>query len=124
MNCYFQSNLPLEGFLFFYTFNSEIIIDSLEVSQKNVHTVVPHFSRSSTQWKLHKLYNIKAKRHIGIILRAHSDFISLYALMCACGGEGLPFSSPGDLPDPGMEPASPALAGEFFTTESHGKPYR
>ena len=30
---------------------------------------------------------------------------------------GLPFPSPGDLPNPGMEPASPALAGRFFTTE-------
>ena len=31
---------------------------------------------------------------------------------------GLPFPSPGDLPDPGMEPAFltfPALAGGFFT---------
>ena len=31
--------------------------------------------------------------------------------------EQVPFPSPGDLPDPGIEPASPALAGEFFTTE-------
>ena len=30
---------------------------------------------------------------------------------------GFPFPSPGDLPDPQMEPSSPALAGEFFTTE-------
>ena len=33
-------------------------------------------------------------------------------------GSGLPFPSPGDLPDPGIEPtslASPALAGGFFT---------
>ena len=33
---------------------------------------------------------------------------------------GLTFSSPGDLPDPGtepMSPASPALAGGFFTVE-------
>ena len=32
---------------------------------------------------------------------------------------GLPLPSPGDLPDPGIEPmslASPALAGGFFTT--------
>ena len=29
----------------------------------------------------------------------------------------LPFASPGDLPQPGIEPTSPALAGEFFTTE-------
>ena len=38
---------------------------------------------------------------------------------------GLPFPSPGDLPDPGTEPASlvsPALAGGFFTTEPPGKP--
>ena len=38
---------------------------------------------------------------------------------------GLPFSPPGDLPDPGIEPASsafPALAGGFFTTVRPGKP--
>ena len=38
---------------------------------------------------------------------------------------GLPFPSPGDLPDPGVEPMSPvshALAGGFFTTEPLGKP--
>ena len=28
---------------------------------------------------------------------------------------GLPFLSPGDLPDPGLEPRSPALAGRIFT---------
>ena len=34
---------------------------------------------------------------------------------------GLPFPPPGDLPDPGIEPASvtsPALAGKFFTTSA------
>ena len=30
---------------------------------------------------------------------------------------GLPFPSPGDLSNPGTKPASPALAGSFFTTE-------
>ena len=30
---------------------------------------------------------------------------------------GLPFPSPRDLPDPEIEPASPILAGRFFTTE-------
>ena len=34
----------------------------------------------------------------------------------------LPFPSPGDLPDPGIEPTFPALAGELFTTEPPGKP--
>ena len=28
---------------------------------------------------------------------------------------GLPFPSAGDLPNPGIEPESPALAGRFFT---------
>ena len=38
---------------------------------------------------------------------------------------GLPFPSPGDLPDPEREPSSlvsPALAGGFFTTAPPGKP--
>ena len=35
---------------------------------------------------------------------------------------GLPFPSPGHLPNPGIEPRSPALAGGFFTTEPPGKP--
>ena len=33
----------------------------------------------------------------------------------------MPFPSPGDLPHPGIKPAPPALAGEFFTTEQPGK---
>ena len=28
----------------------------------------------------------------------------------------LPFSTPGDLPDPGIKPTSPTLTGGFFTT--------
>ena len=38
---------------------------------------------------------------------------------------GLLFPPPGDLPDPGIKhtsPASPALAGGFFTTVPPGKP--
>ena len=35
---------------------------------------------------------------------------------------GLPLPSPRDLPDPGIEPKSPALADGFFTTEPLGKP--
>ena len=38
---------------------------------------------------------------------------------------GLPFLPPGDLPNPGIEPASPkslALTGRFFTIAPHEKP--
>ena len=38
--------------------------------------------------------------------------------------KGLPFPSLGYLPDPGMEPMSPVLAGRFFTTEAHATPVR
>ena len=41
--------------------------------------------------------------------------------------EWVPFSSPGDLPDPGVKPASPespASAGRFFSTEPPRKPNR
>ena len=37
---------------------------------------------------------------------------------------GLPFPSPGDLPDSGIKPASPALAGRFFNTTPPGKPLK
>ena len=35
---------------------------------------------------------------------------------------GLPFPSLGDLPNPGIELVSPALAGGFFFSEPPGKP--
>jgi hypothetical protein len=34
---------------------------------------------------------------------------------------GLPFPSPGDLPDPGIEPASPVLHKHILLTEPPGK---
>ena len=35
---------------------------------------------------------------------------------------GLPFPSPGDLPDPGIEPRSPTLQVDALTSEPAGKP--
>ena len=49
-------------------------------------------------------------------------------LLCPWGlpgkntGVGLPFPPPGDFPDPGVEPASPALAGGFSAAVSSGNP--
>ena len=37
---------------------------------------------------------------------------------------GLPFPSPGDLPDPGIEPGSPALEADALTSEPPGKQIR
>ena len=36
---------------------------------------------------------------------------------------GLPFPSPGDLPNPGIKPPTPAFTNGFFTTEPPGKPW-
>ena len=37
---------------------------------------------------------------------------------------GLPFPSPGDLPNPGVEPGSPALQADALPSEPPGKPYQ
>ena len=36
---------------------------------------------------------------------------------------GLPFPSPGDLPNPGIEPRSPVLQADALPSEPSGKPY-
>ena len=36
---------------------------------------------------------------------------------------GFPYLPPGDLPDPGIKPGSPALAGRFFTLSHLGSPF-
>ena len=35
---------------------------------------------------------------------------------------GLPYPSPGDLPDPGIEPRSPTLPADILPSEPPGKP--
>ena len=50
---------------------------------------------------------------------------SVHGILQAGILEWLPFPTPGDLPNPGIEPvslASAALAGRFFTTVPTGKP--
>ena len=50
---------------------------------------------------------------------------SVHGIFQARRLDGLPFPSPGDLPDPGIEPTSPlspVLGSKFFTTVPPGKP--
>ena len=56
---------------------------------------------------------------------SHPTLVTPWSVACRAPLSGLPFPSPGALPDPGIKPtspASPALAGRFFTTEPQGKP--
>ena len=47
---------------------------------------------------------------------------SVHAILQTRRLEWVAFPLPGDLPDPGIEPGSPTLAGGFFTTVPPGKP--
>ena len=42
--------------------------------------------------------------------------------LCSCGTQASLLHGMWDLPGPGLEPVSPALAGRFLTTEPPGKP--
>ena len=56
-----------------------------------------------------------------------SGFVSEYRLIECSRQEywsGLPFLSPGDLPDPGIKPRSPALQADSLPSESSEKPHR
>ena len=48
--------------------------------------------------------------------------VRLFGILQARMWNGSPFSSPGDLPDPGMEPISPALQADSLLSEPPGKP--
>ena len=49
---------------------------------------------------------------------------SVHDILQARYWNGLPFPSPGDLPDPGIEPGSPALQADSLPSEPPGKPHR
>ena len=84
-----------------------------------------------------KALETELSRRVSLLLLLFSD-VSCVGLFCdpkACSqaplsmgfpmGEfwsGLPFPSPGDLSNPGLEPKSPALASSHFTNEPQGKP--
>ena len=47
---------------------------------------------------------------------------SIYGILQARTLEWLPLPSPGDPPDPGIEPRSPELEADTLTSEPPGKP--
>ena len=49
---------------------------------------------------------------------------SVHGILQARNWTGLSFPSPGDLPDPGIEPRSPALQADTLTSEPPGKTFR
>ena len=68
---------------------------------------------------------VKSLSHIWLFATpwtvAHQDPLSMGFSRQECWS-GLPFPSPGDLPDPGTEPRSPALQADALASEPPGKP--
>ena len=54
----------------------------------------------------------------------HAPAIPPSTLQTQSVWSGLPFSSPGDLPDPGIEPGSPTLEADTLPSEPPDKPGR
>ena len=83
-----------------------------------------HLNLCSLTWEVHILNEVKRCHSVvSDSFRPHGLYVA-YQDPQSLGfsrqeyWSGLPFPSPGDLPDPGIEPISlmsPALAGEFFT---------
>ena len=110
----------------------ELVMDR-EAWRAVIHGVAKSWTRLSnwTDWLI--------KWHVFIIRVSHRVFLQpwlcaqSYPTLCnpidcvACQAplsmgfsrqeywSGLPFPPPGDIPDPGIDPKSPALAGRFFT---------
>ena len=71
--------------------------------------------------------------HAGLVAKLYLTLVTPWVIACQAPlssgfsrqehWSGLPFSSPGDLPDPGIEPRSPALQAYSLLTELQGKPY-
>ena len=96
---------------------------------KEPHTVSPsgctsfHFHRQCRRYIVFSTASLKCK----FPQSCPTLFVTPWTVACQaplsrdfCRQEywsGLPFPFPRDLPNPGIKPTSPALAGGFFTTE-------
>ena len=69
----------------------------------------------------HRLWSTQAS---AVVIHVLINFgsLALEHWLSSCGTQTQLFCSMWDLPGPGIEPLSPALAGAFFTTQPPGKP--
>ena len=83
------------------------------------------FFTTSATWKAHTCVYMHAKSlQSCLTLCSPMDCSlpgsSIHGISQARMLEWVAISFPGDLPNPGIKPASPALAGRFFTISHHG----
>ena len=61
------------------------------------------------------IFYLKYWKNVGFIINQHYHYTRLL-------WSGLPFPSPGHLPNPGIKPRSPTLQADTLTSEPPGKP--
>ena len=99
-------------------------------------SVFESFFKGKEKGLLCMTFEVQTRRNWSLSMCVHAQMHpTLYPIECSLpcasvhgisqarlpGWGGLPFPSPGDLPDPEIKPASLGLGGGFFTTEPPGK---
>ena len=86
-----------------------------------------YFIRKNLSYRFKQIVKVKVKSLSRVRLFA-TPWTVAYQVPSSMGSSrqeywsGLPFPSPGDLPDPGIEPGSPAFQADALTSEPPGKP--
>ena len=89
----------------------------------HIHVNIGAVSLPSYTFQLISLCVVESLSRVCLTLCSHVDYSPpIHGISQARILEWVAISSSGDLPDPGMEPTSPALASGFFSPESQGKP--
>ena len=87
-----------------------------------MYKYVSIYTYTYIQWNtfVHAQYSTRVQLFVTLWTVAHQASLSM-GFSRQEHWSGLPFPTPGDLPDPGIEPTSPvalALSGRFFTTRA------
>ena len=103
------------------------VISNAVHHQKDHIAFIPYREHAwnSLSAKLRSVVNVKSLSRVRLFVTPWSVAYQAPPSMGFSGQEywsGLPFSSPGDFPDPGIEPGSPAFQADALTSEPPGKP--
>ena len=86
-------------------------------------TVATNEINSCQEWTMYTV-KVKSPRHVRLFATPRTVACQAPLSMGFSRQEywsGLPFPSPGDLPDPGIKPGSPALRADALPSEAPGK---
>ena len=90
-----------------------------EYSNYHIIALISHASKVKVKVKLKSLSHVRLFVTPWTVAYQAPPFMGFSRQEC---WSGLPFPSPGDLPDPGIEPWSPAFQADTLLSEPPGKP--